>query len=115
MMSDKLLCINTSKPDAGISQFATNSDDRNRRGGMHTPTKTGIGVICDHSKIINVFSYEYPVTLRMIDGWPLFTRINLTNIWDAKVVSDQHPELMGYKLTTHPNQQISLVATDDID
>lgn len=39
MMSDKLLCINVSKPDADISQFATNSDDNNRRGGMHTPTK----------------------------------------------------------------------------
>lgn len=50
MMSDKLLCINTSKPDADIAQFATNSDDHNRRGGMHTPTKTGIGVICYHSK-----------------------------------------------------------------
>ena len=66
-------------------------------------------------KIINVFSYEYPVTLRMIDGWPLFTRINLTNIWDAKVVSDQHPELMGHKLTTHSNQQISLVSVNTVD
>lgn len=83
MMSDKLLCINVSKPDAGISQFATNSDDRNRRGGMYTPTKTGIGVICYYSKIINVFSYEYPVTLTYRDGWPVYTRSKLTSIWDA--------------------------------
>lgn len=40
MMSDKLLCINTSKPDAGISQFATNSDDNNRRGGMQRSSVT---------------------------------------------------------------------------
>lgn len=82
---------------------------------MHTPTKTGIGVVCDHSKVVNVFRYDYSVTLTYRDGWPLFTRSKLTSIWDAKVVSDQHPELMGHKLTTHPNQQISLVATDDID
>lgn len=40
IMSDKLLCINTSKPDAGISQFSMSSDDANHRGGMQRSSVT---------------------------------------------------------------------------
>lgn len=42
MMSDKLLCINVSKPDADILQFSMSSDDANHHGGMQRSLVTSI-------------------------------------------------------------------------